>query len=155
VLESFVRTLGSTVAPGVTMRRYLMLYLLPAVCCLQACSTTPVSGMEARPVPSERVFVDSNASCDNCGTVVLTRDSGFMGAACAVTAIYDGQKVAVMNPGEVVSFPAAPGQHVLEADPGFCAGNRVGVSVLVEPRRRVVFHIARDQNGSMMLMPSY
>lgn len=137
------------------MRLMMRASILVGGLVLQACSTTPISSSEATPVPSERRFVEPVQGCDTCGTVALTRDAGFMGAACSVTAHFDGRKIAELKPGESVSFPAQPGQHVLEAEPGFCAGNRVGTTVLVESRRKFTYRIGRDHNGSIMLVPSY
>lgn len=129
--------------------------LLSSFVLLQACSSTPISPMEAHSVPPAAGFITNRAQCLECGSVRITRDIGFMGG-CSVTVFFDGSKVTELSPGETVSFLAEQGQHVVEAQPwALCAGNKVGAVATVQSRRESNFRVGRDNTGSLILSPTY
>ena len=69
--------------------------------CVTGCATTPISSANAVPVPSERHLRYTQA---RAGTVpvLIKRDTGFMGLACATRVYVDGELAAYVRAGEKV-----------------------------------------------------
>lgn len=77
------------------------------------CSTSPVAFDEAKPVPKDRVFAFSSKPATPYGTIVVARDTGFIGGGCFVAIHVDGKVVARIDTGEVASFYLPVGDHLV------------------------------------------
>jgi len=82
-----------------------------AIALLAGCSTSPVSPGEARPVPKNRIVAFSANPKEAYGTVVVTRDTGFLGGGCYVAIHIDGKLAARIDTGEVAKFFLSIGGH--------------------------------------------
>ena len=87
-----------------------------------ACSTSPVRVADAKAVQSDRLYITAPATA-NDGLIIVVRDTGFQGRACAVSIFLDGKKAVSLAAGEKAEFPASAGKHMLSAAPagkGLC-----------------------------------
>jgi hypothetical protein len=67
------------------------------------CATTPVSSASAKSVPSERIYAfEMTKSAQDRGLLIVTRDKGMMGAACAARLYLDETHVADLRTSEQV-----------------------------------------------------
>ncbi|ROM84887.1 hypothetical protein V5F23_09895 [Pseudomonas sp. WP18] len=84
-----------------------------AVALLAGCSTSAVSPSEAKPVPKDRLLSFTVQPKEPYGTVVVTRDTGFMGGGCFVAVHVDGKLAARIDTGEVARFYLPVGDHLV------------------------------------------
>lgn len=122
---------------------------------LAGCATTPTPLSAATSVPAERVLAFQQKNADDVATVVVTRDSGFLGGGCFYALWLNGTLSARFNPGESASFYLLPGEHLLKVgrDPmgqGLCAldpnewTQRETIMKAKEVKR---FRLSIDMNG--------
>lgn len=83
--------------------------------CLAACATTPVPLLKAKPAPTERLLAFQGKSAGPSGTLVVTRDAGFLGGGCYYALSLNGTLAARLDVGEQASFFIAPGEVLLRA----------------------------------------
>ncbi|MGE8098129.1 hypothetical protein [Pseudomonas fluorescens] len=84
-----------------------------AVVMLAGCSTSAVSPSQAKPVPSDRILAYSIKPNGPHGTVVVTRDTGFVGGACYAGVLIDGKFSARIGTGEIVRLYVPVGEHLI------------------------------------------
>jgi hypothetical protein len=135
------------------MRYSAVLFLLS----LAACATTPVTINQAASVPSSRILAPQLlAQAKNTGSLVVKRDSGFMGSACSIRVFVDAVPVADLAPSEKVEVFVAFGEHsvVVTSSSGFCGGGTSETAVVIMPERQRILRIASGQSGDIILQPS-
>lgn len=132
--------------------RYFLL-----ICCsvvLSGCASSPVASGEA--APADTIY--DNAMTQprpNTGTVIVVRDSGFMGAACDNLVFIDGHKVADLGTGEKVAVYLAAGHHVLGTTSGsLCGGGSAGAETDLKAGDTRIYRIAHGQDGTLSMQPS-
>ena|SRR6266446_8255095 len=120
------------------------------------CATRPVSVYEASPVSQSRVLAQQwLTSTRNTGSLIIKRDSGFMGAACTIRVFIDGMPAADLAPSEKVEFFLPLGEHILGASPnGICGGGTSEASVVIASERQKIFRIGSGQSSDIQLQPS-
>lgn len=101
-----------------------MLRLLSVMLLLSGCATDPVSNSQATPVKA----LAYASPIENGATLIVKRDSGFMGAACKTTVHLDGQKVASLGPADLVTLYIPVGEHIVGAVNGGVCGGAVSES---------------------------
>ena len=133
--------------------RYLTLLLLFS---FTACATTPITLNQAAAVPASRVLAPQLlAQASNTGSLVVKRDSGFMGSACTVRVFVDAVPVADLAPAEKVELFVALGEHsVVVTSNGICGGGTSETAVMIMPERQRILRIASGQSGDILLQPS-
>lgn len=92
------------------MRNLFLAFLAAGL--LSGCTTTPVPGSKAKPVPNERVYYHSNSDVGT-GTISVTRDSGFTGGVCYFALYLNGTLAAKFDTGEKAEFKLSPGEHII------------------------------------------
>jgi hypothetical protein len=102
-----------------------LLALVVSMLALSGCATTPVSPATASRVPAERLFAFQDASPSSSATIVLTRDSGFLGSGCFASLTINGVHAARFDVGETARFHVPPGEVLLrngvdQAGRGLC-----------------------------------
>jgi hypothetical protein len=134
------------------MRSLAILFFLS----LTACATTPVTINQATAVPDSRILAPQLlAQTPNSGSLVVKRDSGFMGSACTVRVYVDAVPVADLGPSEKVEVFVALGEHSVVATPnGICGGGTSETLVAIMPERQRILRIASGQSGDIFLQPS-
>jgi hypothetical protein len=133
--------------------RYLAVFSLLS---LAACATTPVTISQAPPVPSARILAPQLlAQASNTGSLVVKRDSGFMGSACTIRVFVDAVPVADLAPSEKVEVFVPFGEHsVVVTSNGICGGGTSETAVVIMPERQRILRIASGQSGDIILQPS-
>lgn len=124
---------------------------------LAACATQPLTIGQSSVVPASRVLAPQWLSQgEYTGSLIIKRDSGFMGSACTVRVFVDAVPVADLGPSEKIELFIAPGEHIIGAAPtGFiCGGGAPEAAVIIVPERQKILRIASGQSGDLFLQPS-
>jgi hypothetical protein len=124
---------------------------------LTACATQPVSINQASPVPSSRILARQLLSqAQYTGSLIIKRDTGFMGSACTIRVFVDAMPVADLAPSEKVELFVPFGEYVVSATPtdSFCGGGSSEAAVVIRPESQKILRIASGQSGDIHLQPS-
>ena len=134
--------------------RFLVLFLM--LLSLAACATTPLTINQAAAVPETRILAPQLlAQGSNTGSLVVKRDSGFMGSACTIRVFVDAVPVADLKSAERVELFVALGEHsVVATSNGICGGGTSEAAVVIMPERQRILRIASGQSGDIFLQPS-
>jgi type IV pilus biogenesis protein CpaD/CtpE len=134
--------------------RFLVLFLM--LLSLAACATTPLTINQAAAVPETRILAPQLlAQASNTGSLVVKRDSGFMGSACTIRVFVDAVPVADLKSAEKVELFVALGEHsVVATSNGICGGGTSEAAVVIMPERQRILRIASGQSGDIFLQPS-
>jgi hypothetical protein len=124
---------------------------------LPACATQPITIQQASAVPSSRILAPQWLSQGAyTGSLVIKRDSGFMGSACTIRVFVDAVPVADIAPSEKVELFVALGEHVVGATANglLCGGGASETAVVIRPESQKILRIASGQSGDIYLQPS-
>ena len=124
---------------------------------LVACATSPVAIHQAAAVPSSRILAPQwLTQAPYTGILVIKRDGGFMGSACAVRVFVGAVPVADLAPSEKVELYIPLGEHVVAAtsNSSFCGGGVSEAGVVISPERQKILRIASGQSGDIHIQPS-
>jgi hypothetical protein len=137
---------------GGFMRFFATLLILS----LAACATQPITIQQASPVPLARILAPQLGSQGpHTGSLIIKRDSGFMGSACTIRVFVDAVPVADLAPAEKVELFVALGEHIVGATSnGICGGGAAETAVVIRPEQQRVLRIASGQSGDIYLQPS-
>lgn len=122
-----------------------------ALALLAGCASTPVPLAEARPVsPTEqRLFAER---LPMTAPVIVRRDWGGGGRACATTIFVDGEAAAWVSTGEVATLHVPAGEVIIGAEAsGICGGSLVEQAVTLTPDKPVYFRVVRDGGNVLHL----
>jgi hypothetical protein len=123
---------------------------------LTACATNPVTINHAATVPASRILAPQFlAQAAHTGSLVVKRDSGFMGSACTVRVFVDAVPVADLGPSEKIELFLTLGEHNVVVRPnGICGGGISEAAVVIMPERQRILRVASGQSGDIFLQPS-
>lgn len=124
---------------------------------VMACATQPVTIYQAYTVPSSRILAPQWLSqAPYTGSLIIKRDSGFMGSACTIRVFVDAVPVADLAPAEKVELFVSLGEHVVGATSsnGICGGGASEAAVVIRPEGQKILRIASGQSGDIYLQPS-
>ena len=124
---------------------------------LAACATSPVTIGQASAVPSSRILAPRwLAQAPYTGSLIVKRDSGFMGSACTIRVFVDTVPVADLEPSEKVELFLPLGEHVVGATAtgAICGGGVSEAAVMIQPASQRILRIASGQSGDIYLQPS-
>jgi hypothetical protein len=124
---------------------------------LTACATQPISIYQASAVPSPRILTPQLLSqAQYTGSLIIKRDTGFMGSACTIRVFVDRVPVADLAPSEKVEVFVPLGEHVVGATPTefLCGGGTSEAAVIIRPESQKILRIASGQSGDIHLQPS-
>jgi len=124
---------------------------------LTACATSPVTINQASAVPSARILAPQLLSqAQYTGSLVIKRDSGFMGSACTVRIFLGALPVADLAPSEKIELFVPIGEHIVVATSisSFCGGGVSEAAVVIAPERQKILRVASGQSGDIHLQPS-
>lgn len=123
---------------------------------VMACATQPVTVYQAYTAPSSRILAPQWLSqAPYTGSLIIKRDSGFMGSACTIRVFVDAVAVADLAPAEKVELFVSLGEHVVGATSnGICGGGASEAAVVISPERQKILRIASGQSGDIFLQPS-
>jgi hypothetical protein len=124
---------------------------------LPACATQPITIQQAAAVPSSRILAPQwLAQGPYTSSLIVKRDSGFMGSACTIRVFIDAVPVADLAPSEKVELFVALGEHVVGAasNGALCGGGASEAAVVIRPESQKILRIASGQSGDIYLQPS-
>ena len=142
------------VALAKQMMRFSLLFIALS---FTACATSPVAVKEATAVPASRILAPQLlAPAQYTGSLIIKRDGGFMGSACAIRVFVGALPVADLAPSEKVEIYVPLGEHVVAATSvsSFCGGGVSEAAVVISPERQRILRIASGQSGDIHLQPS-
>lgn len=132
-----------------------------AVALLAGCSTSAVSPSEAKPVPKDRILSFTAKPKEAYGTVIVTRDTGFMGGGCFVAIHIDGKLAARIDTGEVARFYLPAGDHLVgmgidKQGGGLCSWTDMlkEQSAILKEGQVKRFRIGGDSQSGLDIRPS-
>jgi hypothetical protein len=123
---------------------------------ISGCATEPMTTSVGALVPANRIFVAELAKpATGKASVVVKRDTGFMGGGCEFRLFVDGKPFADIGYGEKVQIHLQPGEHILGArSNGICmAGDAESATVLVAGQTRM-YRIGIGSGGELRLQPT-
>ena len=122
---------------------------------IAGCSTSPISSNEADPVPAARLSAYQSKPSGPFGTLIVTRDTGFSGAACNTVVYIDGKKSAEVGSGETARFLVPVGERIVGVKPtSICGGGLKERSLVMESGGAKKYRISIDNSMSMDLSPT-
>jgi hypothetical protein len=124
---------------------------------LTACATQPISIYQASAVPSSRILAPQLLSqAQYTGSLIIKRDTGFMGSACTIRVFVNSVPVADLAPSEKVEIFVPLGEHIVSAAPTgtLCGGGTSEAAVIIRPENQKILRIASGQSGDIHLQPS-
>ena len=134
------------------MKRILMVAAMAGVVMLAGCST-PVTSSDAKPVPADRIFgYQVKPQGVDFGTLVITRDTGFVGGGVAVTVSIDGKQAAALRTGERVTLYVPAGEHILSDVQ--VANTRHDHELIVKAGELKFYRISIDSAATTRLTPT-
>lgn len=127
---------------------YKAILSLTVLAALSGCAPMPISSEEADPIPPSRLY---SYGAKPEAFLVVTRDSGFVGAGCTIRLYIDGKQAADFNSGETSRFSVGAGKHVLAAKPvGMCGGSGISESEIdIKPGE-----LLKRRMAGMNIMPT-
>ena len=142
----------------VTLSGRRMIRVLPVLALwFMGCATSPIAINQASAVPTGRILAPHLlAEAQYTGSLVIKRDSGFMGSACNIRVFVGAVPVADLAPSEKVEIFVPLGEHVVAATSisSFCGGGVSEAAVVIRPERQKILRIASGQSGDIHLQPS-
>jgi len=132
-----------------------------ALFALAGCATSPVPEEKAKPVPVDRALLLQSKPTGPYGTILVTRDTGFLGGGCFLAVHVDGQLAARIDTGEVVRFYVPVGDHLIgmgidKSGGGLCSWTDMvkeqSVSLTNSQTKR--FRIGGDSQAGLDIRPS-
>ena len=124
---------------------------------LAACATQPISIYQASAVPTSRILAPQLLSqAQFTGSLIIKRDTGFMGSACTIRVFVDRVPVADLAPSEKIEIFVPLGEHIVGATPTefLCGGGTSESAVVIRPESQRILRIASGQSGDIHLQPS-
>jgi len=121
--------------------------MISALTFLVGCGTNPVTVPAAVPI-LEAQAPELMVPGPGLVRVVVKRDTGFTGAACAKQVFIQGREAARLKPGEKVTFYLKPGTYVISSKPtGICGGGLVEVEARVASDDPPTYRISSSLYG--------
>jgi hypothetical protein len=138
-------------------RRVMRFFAILLALFLTACATQPVSIYQASSVPTSRILAPQLLSqAQYTGSLIIKRDTGFMGSACTIRVFVNTVPVADLAPAEKIELFVPFGEYVVGATPtgNFCGGGTSEAAVVIRPESQKILRIASGQSGDIHLQPS-
>jgi hypothetical protein len=119
-----------------------------------AVEATPIPFDEAKPVPSERVYLYQVPEGAATNSVEIKRDVGLPSAMCAANLLVNGKLAATLETGEKVTLYLPAGRAFLGATPRSCGSHLSEAQVNVVPGQAQRFRITASSSGEISITPT-
>ena len=97
---------------------------------MMGCATSPIPTKDALLISGDQLLSNKySEKFENSGEVIVKRDSGVMGSACAIKIFVDGEIIAELDTEEKVVLHLSPGEHILSAISNDPCGGVQGLAV--------------------------
>lgn len=122
---------------------------------LTGCTTSAVEAGRERAIPPERVFVPDalKPSAERPAQIVVTRDQGVKGSACAYLIYLDNTKVMSIRSSESATLHVTPGAHFLrlETTGGLCGSSATSQNIVIGSGERQAYRAIQPASGEAHL----
>jgi hypothetical protein len=126
------------------------------------CSTTAIAPSKAVMAKSENLYSYQTIAPGNDATMVVTRDSGFMGRGCANGFFINGKLAAKLDVEETANFNLPSGTYLVGHGPvegrglcGFAGKPRLRErETAIKPMETKRFRLFIDQDGNFDILPT-
>jgi hypothetical protein len=121
-----------------------------AVALLAGCATVPMSSTDAE--PGTPITNDWQSPKPGTGKFVVTRDTGFAGAACAQRVSVDTCPIADLRTGQTVTVYLPQGEHVAGVETtGICGGGNSSAEVNITAGSTKYYRVGSGQSGDLKI----
>lgn len=123
---------------------------------LGGCASQPISTAASTPVPKARILNNELVQqAPNTGEVIVKRDEGFTGSACAKRVFANAKPVADLRTGEKVMIYLPEGDHIISAMPNSpCGGGLIETKVSVKVGGSYAYRIGTQSNMGDGIYPT-
>ncbi len=137
------------------MQLHQITTIMPLAILLAACSTTPTSVGQRRPVPAQRVHDHSlmSSSPQRSSRLTITRDQGYTGSLTGIDVFLDGHRVARVAIGESITIYATAGEHLVGAKYSWGPVGPAEQAVTLSAVSPKYVRITIDQSGNLGVKP--
>lgn len=107
--------------------KFFLSLLLLLIGLLFGCATTPTLISDAKQTPQDRILAFQTQDGDNTSTLIVIRDTGFLGGGCYASLYINKVLAARLDVAEVVRFYLEPGEVLLRVGldgKGLCSVNK-------------------------------
>lgn len=130
-----------------------------ALVVLAGCSTSPVPSSQAKSAPANQLLKFQNKPVGSYATLQVIRDSGHTGSMCSMAVFIDGEKAALLDPGQKAFFYIQPGQVTLGAayfGTGMCGmgGERIERDVSAQQNVIKKYRVFTGGDGRIDILPT-
>lgn len=133
-----------------------VVFVTIAISILSGCATQAVLPDKAKLAPQERVFKYQSPKPNNAQLIVV-RDSGFLGGGCYFGVYVDGERSAILNPGERANFYLPAGEHniAMKGEGRVCIADEVpvGRDINLKPSQKKAVRLFADPSGNLDVKP--
>lgn len=133
------------------------LFLAVVLLNLTGCATEAVLPGQAKLAPPERVLKYQNKSSEMNATLIVVRDSGYLGSGCFTGVYLNDEKAAILNPAEKVTFHLNPGEWSLaiKGEGKLCMSDAVPVGnyVNLHANETKAVRLFADPSGNVDVKP--
>lgn len=131
-----------------------MRLVLLCICLLSGCATSVTPAGSTSEASSIIATSMTRPAAGKVG-VTFKRDSGWMGAACAVRVFVSGAAIAELRAGQAVTVYLSPGDYIVGAQAGFiCGGGDAEANMRVVEGRVIAYRIGAGQDGTLRISPT-
>lgn len=133
------------------------IFLAAALISLIGCATEAVLPSQAKQAPQERILKYQNTAPDRTATLIVVRDSGYLGSGCFTGVYLNDVKAAILNPAEKVTFHLKPGEWnvAIKGEGKLCLSDAVPVGSYVNIRsgETKAVRLFADSSGNIDVKP--
>ncbi|HHX8265426.1 TPA: hypothetical protein ACVOYJ_003770 [Vibrio diabolicus] len=123
---------------------------------LSGCATTPVSIGNAHQISNSELLTEKFSNETNkTASLVIKRDKGFMGSACASRIYINGIAFADLDTSEYAVANVPAGRHIISAQPnGICAGGLSEIEAVLVSGEQRTYRVGMGTNGDYFIVPT-
>lgn len=133
------------------------LFLVLAILGLAGCATEAVLPSQAKQAPADRLLKYQQIKKENDATLIVVRDKGFLGSGCFTGVYFNGEKVAILDPGEKATFHLSPGEWsvAMKGEGKVCIADAVPVGSYVQLKdgETKAVRLFADPSGNLDVKP--
>jgi len=129
--------------------KWIVIVFAPVI--LSGCATHPVTTSQATATKATKW----GSPKEGYGTLIVKRDSGFLGKACSAGVYVDGERVGSLGTSEKVTVYLPPGEHLIGARNGTICGGAVSeTAVVLTAQGHKTYRIAISDGGDIKIQPT-
>lgn len=133
------------------------LFFAATLISLSGCATQAVLPEQAEQAPQNRVLKYQDKTTDKNATLIVVRDSGYLGSGCFTGVYLNDEKAAILNPAEKAIFHLKPGEWsvAIKGEGKLCISDSVPVGnyVNLKDGETKAVRLFADPSGNVDVKP--